>query len=164
MFYGALIGALADQCQSVAKGDYYGFESAVGGHDIIESFHSEGLRVMSQGIGHVAVPKRVVGQNVSPGLKQRYAELEILRIQALVGVNEYQAVGSALKVGHHLDGIADNEIHPLATWQTSERIAQKILILVEYLDRVDRSSLLAVLLQCCKPLGHAEGGVAGKSA
>ena len=80
---------LADYRHSVAQRHDYLLHTFVGGHCVVESLHAYRLGVVPVRIGHMPVPERVVGEDVSSWAHDGQHGLVVCWIFPFVGVYEH---------------------------------------------------------------------------
>lgn len=79
---------LADEGEAVAEGDDDCFKLRVRGHVGVEAVEGEGLRVVvGDGVGHLAVPERIVGYDEASVAQTRQYEIQIFDIPTFVCVD-----------------------------------------------------------------------------
>ena len=107
-------------------------------------------------IYHVAIPKRIIGEDESTGTQDRQHHLIALAIGALVAIDEGHIKLDA-EFWRFGEGIADDELNLVGHWGTFDPRPCEILHLVVDLKGVEPSALIETLC-------HGDGTVAAERA
>ena len=144
-----------DDGESVAQRQNHLLGLSVSSHMLVKKVDAARLMVAAIGfVNHMAVPKRVVGQQESAFAEQREHRLVSLHIRPLVAIYESHIELDA-QLWRQFVGVADAKINSIGHRRLLNPRPSEILHLVVHLERVDATALL-------QPLSHTDSAISAE--
>ena len=133
---GLVVGELVDDCEAVAQGEDYFFDTTVGGNFVVEAQDAFGLRIeLLAPVHDFAVPQGVVGDYETAIGNMVEHEVVVCTIFALVGIDEHE-VECGVKPWQDVACVAYVQRYFAALRRSGEVAADEVFKLVVYLDGV----------------------------